>query len=273
MNRIDITNIEVLSKEPRGYFNKDWIRLNKKYLVKYNDDIYPDQDIMEKIAMLIHHELGVNTVNVNLIKHDIKGNGCMVENFLEEPSEVLIEIDDRMSLIRSDKVNMDISKSFWHVYKKFDVIANENSQETNDLRKSYHKMIMADCLTNNEDRYLRNVGIVYDEKTKQSRLSPSYDNGLSFSSFPSNREVNCVVANEVFEAKDVMKYLYQYHLDDIKDVVTNYKNNFSNILGKVKLYENMLSTEKYEHIVEHLVGNYSFIENLMTNEKETSKKR
>lgn len=245
MNRIDITNKNFINYEPRGFIKKYWVKSDKKFLIKLNNELYPDQDIMEVLASNIHKILEMPTVNAYLIHDQNHNNGCMIESFLEE-GEFLIELDSNIKFDFTDNVNYNISKCAFHVFAKLNSLINASEEDLEKMKCDYYKMIFADCLLNNEDRKLRNVGVIINEIDRSFRLTPLYDNGLIFNTYPAKREPVACVANEEFEVREVMDYLFLYAKDAIIDIASKFLNSFEGILNEVKEISPHLNNPKKE---------------------------
>lgn len=249
--RLDITNSKKVSEENRGYLKKYWIELNNYYLVKYNDCLLEDQDIMEYFISKVHKINNVDTVNVKLAHHQTLGNCCLVESFLKE-NEVLLEMDSRVAGYKKRTVEYNISRAFWIVFGKFNMLENIEDIENNCLKESYIKMIFSDCIVCNQDRKLRNVGIVYDEVKQTRRLTPLYDNGLAFGSFPSKESPTVHVANEEFYKEDVLKFILKHNLDVVYDIACNFINNYDVILDELNTLGDFLHCDKKDFIIKNL---------------------
>lgn len=268
MKRIDITEFDNIGAEPRGFLKKHWVKAEEKKLAKFNNNIYPDQDILEQMACRIHKVLGVETVEVQLIHHEEHGNGCMVKSFLKKDTEVLLELEKKPLIKNDDNETLNISKSFWSVYAQLSSKTKEDSWE--DLRSNYNRIVMADCLLGNEDRDIGNLGIIYDEQTTEKRLTPAYDNGLIFNSFPVERDYYCYVGRNQYNAKGIINYLVKYAHDDVMPIIDNFVNGYDEIQTILNDYEKVLEPDKYIYIQNNLMKTHDYLRGL-TNEPKARK--
>lgn len=260
LKRINITNRNIINKEPRGFLPKNWIDYNGNRLVKYNHNIYPDQDIMEYLAAEIHNILEIESVKVNLIHHDEYGEGCMIKSFLNE-NEILLDSDTNRKISLSNNINSDISRCVFHVYSLFDTLVNASLKEIQKMRKDYLRLTLVDILLENPDRKLRNIGIIYNEETYKSKLVPAYDNGLIYSNYTSELEPVISVSNYHFDRSDVLNFLIKYHYEDIKDIVIRFINNFDKIINLVDSLQLEINEEKYTYIINSLNNTYKYLNN------------
>lgn len=102
MERIDVTNLKILSSEPRGYNVKYWVNDGKKKLVKYNSLMSPDADIMEKLASEILKKLDVETIDVELGENNNQlllkvlkldsGDCAVIDTFLTDEADIVVNL-------------------------------------------------------------------------------------------------------------------------------------------------------------------------------------
>ncbi|MEG2322561.1 MAG: hypothetical protein RSB71_03680 [Bacilli bacterium] len=250
MQRKDISLFKPISEEPRGFTKKYWISDEINKLVKYNNDFYKDQDVMEKLASVILNCLDINVVKVELGKSLI-GNCCLIDTFLND-DEVLYEVDGFWAIVESNNVNADIATSFSKVFYKFSKLYNVKKDELENIKKDYIRLILGDCLIGNEDRKLKNVALIFNERTKVYRLAPSFDNALAFHAYNLlDKEAVAYIGNQYFNVTDVMKYLYDNYLDIVEPIMDKVDNFVDNTL--VNLLSGLeIDQAKKEYIINYM---------------------
>ena len=219
MQRIDVSKLEFLKIEPRGkaIFEKFWVDDNGvKKLVKVSEN--NDQDIMEYLTSIILKKLNIPCVDVELGIDGLSGkNCCLVTSFLNE-ADVSYDIYE-CEIIRDKDEDKELDLCFKQVFSKY---ANlYGFDDVSKLKKDYIRILFGKCLTDNLDAKLENIGLIFNEETKQYRLPPSYDNGLSFNSFKSIGTPYCCVGNQYFEIPKIIDYILINHFDYIEDILNN----------------------------------------------------
>lgn len=275
MNRIDVTKFDILSQEPRGFSEKYWIRDNIPKLVKYNNEIYKDQDIMEKLSSEILKSLSLKCVSVNLGYNNSKPNGncCIIDTFLEHEGDVSYEVDYRwIKSPTTGNVNNDIAFCFSKVFYYFSNLYNISNQEYQELKKDYIRMILGDCIIGNEDRKLKNVALIFNENNKKYRLAPSFDNALAFHCYGLvDTEPVCFVGNQYFNTNEVVNYIVENQYEVVEDVLNNLQffvhSGFNDITDK---YSKILDKQKVNYIIDHIKGINNII-NKKSNRKKIAK--
>lgn len=251
MKRIDITNINSISDEPRGTNEKYWIKYqNLNCLVKFNSDIYSDLDIMEALASDILNEIGIDAVKVKLATSN-NNNCCLVASFLEQSSDILLDVDFNWVNRRDTDVFRNIKMSFGKVFGMFYKLYNISEDNLNELIYQYITKTLGDIIIGNEDGKLRNTGIIFNENSKKYKLAPSFDNGLAFHSFIYNtNDAICHIGNQDFDNLDVLEYIINEYPDLANRIIDNFNNlDYLKIVNK---YQSLLVNGKYDFIISYL---------------------
>lgn len=224
MKRTDITQNGIYMKEPRGNnYQNYWILHNGiKKLVKPNTFKEDDFDIMEKLASDILKYLGIDCTNVELGVSDGK-NCCIVETF-ETESESLYDIIVKWKNINTGTVYDDIDLCFEQMFSifkhRFHNISNSNLEQ---IKKAYVRKILGDCIIDNFDRHLGNLGVLFNEIKREFRLAPSYDNAMAFKGYKIFKTHKCCIGGQSFKIDDVLFYIVQSYGDIVSDII--YKLN------------------------------------------------
>lgn len=277
MERIDISDKTQVSPEPRGYSDKYWI---KNRLVKYNCKTYPDADLMESISAEILKLLNINTVNVGLgINYNFKlykfdsEKCCIVDNFLTNEGDVTYDLSTEWVTNVSNNVDKCIRNSFYKMFQKFNnPLMAISDEEILEVQKNYIRMILGDCIINNEDRRIKNVCLIYNENNLSYRLAPSFDNALAFHSFLLQNQVPvCCIGEQYFEVKDVIRYIINTYYKDVVDILENLDictNKLDFLLDK---YKEEISEEKLLFIYQYIIDINRIIKEIEIN-KENEKR-
>ncbi len=255
MERKEITNFKVLSEEPRGYLAKYWIKDGIEKLIKFNNELYPDQDIMEKLSADILKAVSLKCVTVQLgYDSKNKNNCCIIDTFLENEGDITYEVDSNWFIKDTGNPDYDISSAIARIFYNFSSLYNISKRELKDIKDDFLKMILGDCLIGNEDRKLKNVALIFNEKTFQYRLAPSFDNSLAFHCYQlTNSEPVCFIGNQYFNITDVLNYLIKNYYELLEDVIFKIITftNFD-LITLMKKYNNELPYEKIAYIINHI---------------------
>ena len=270
MQRIDISEIPKYSDEPRGHTNKYWINKNGLKLVKYNETLYPDQDIMEKLSSEILKRLSLNTVNVELgFNSSNDCNCCIIDSFLCD-GEVSYSINQNWIKLAPNNSKLNISICIYRVFKIFENLHNIDNQELENIKSDYIRMIFADCIIGNEDRKLKNVDLIFNEKTMKYRLAPIFDNAVAFHAYSlSSDDTVAYVGNELFFTDDILDFLIMYYYNEIKDIISKLRELDIELL--LNQYDE-ISNEKKIYIINHINKTRNKIDEL-ERKKQSENKR
>ena len=248
MQRIDVTKLEFLRIEPRGkaIFEKFWVDDNGvKKLVKVSEN--NDQDIMEYLTCLILKKLNIPCVDVELVYDEKKKkNCCLVTSFLDE-GDVSYDIYE-CEVIRDKDEDKELDLCFKQVFNKYTSLYDFD--DIDRLKQDYIRILFGKCLTDNLDSKLENIGLIFNEKTKQYRLPPSYDNGLSFNSFKSVGTPYCCVGNQYFEIPKIIDYILTNYFDYVEDILNNL-NTLNDELNSI-LEPLDITIDKKRYIINYL---------------------
>lgn len=179
---IDKINFEFESREKMGNDKriKNWIKTTdgKEYIIKTNAKIESEGNflnIAELICMEVHKQFGLEYANYDTIIYDGEV-GIIVENILKEDEE-LITIDDLINGADSQKDNIEIIdylKLKTKLIKKlFELKLSE--ENVNSIFNDFNKRLLLDLVLGMTDRHTENVSIIYNTKTKEVKLAPTYD--------------------------------------------------------------------------------------------------
>ena len=264
MERIDCTGILTSCLEPRGITpNKRWILENKK-LIKPNNDVFYDQDVMEKLTSEIFHYVGIDCVKVSLgLDHGKKC--CLIDNFLENNEELysLESLDDNFA--NKNISQEDINNSFMKVILKISNLYHISVDETSSFFKNYIRIVFGDCLTGNADRDYRNIGLIFNVDTHKYRCAPSFDNAQAYQYFENryNEGAMVAIASDEYPALDVIKFIVENYKEEISDILPNLENLVKYDLDKMLAnYSEEISSEKRMLIKGHLTGVNNYLNQL-----------
>ena len=231
MQRIEVSTLEFLCIEPRGKatVEKFWVSDNNvEKLVKISEN--NDQDLMEYLSSIILKNINIFCVLVELGYDSLaRKNCCLVTSFLTDTADVSYDIYD-CEIIRDKDEEKELDLCFKQVFNKFSNLYMVTNFEL--LKKEYIRILFGKCLTDNIDSKLENIGLIFNEKTKQYRLPPSYDNGLSFNNFKSIGTKYCCVGKQYFETTKIIDYILTNYFEIVEDIITNL-NDLNNELNSI----------------------------------------
>lgn len=250
MKRVNISSFEPIAQEPRGFTKKYWIDSGIHQLIKFNNDLYPDQDIMEKLSCDFLEVLEIPHASVELGTNGID-NCCIVNTFLKE-GEVLYEVDYRWAVRETNDVMSDIGISFSKVFTIFENLYDIDKAQLKQIKEQYITLILGDIILGNEDRKLKNVALIFNEESEKYSLAPAFDNALSFHAFNLNgSDPVCYIGNQYFESKDVIQYMLKYHIDIIGSIIQNLQLKMDFFIQILDNYDE-LDHKKKSYIIQHL---------------------
>lgn len=268
MDRVAISNFDFVKLEPRGkaVLDKFWINDNGILkLVKPSGST--NQDQMEYISSYILKEIGLDCVEVCLGYDDCKQNVCLVTNFLNE-GEVSYDILE-WTYIRAKNSDEELELCFYQIFKKYSDLYGITSEQLENLKKQYIRLIFGKCILENCDTKLENIGLIFNEKTKKYRLPPSYDNGCSFRSYESLVAPTCCIGNQSFEISQVMEYILTYYLDYVEDIIDPFHTFVTTKLDVVTSFlEPPTKEEQIVYIHQYLMNVDLFIQSHIKNKRK-----
>ena len=230
MERIDISNLAKICEEPRGHGLKYWVYDDGAKLVKFNGPMCRDCDVMESIASVILRLVGIDAVDVELgqtfdknvvNKYSLDDNRCcLVPSFLTLEGDTLCDLPHRWPKVKTSDQMKNISSCFYKMFSGFTNLMGNTPENIENMKRDYVRQVFGDCIVQNEDRALRNIGIIYNEKYCNYRLAPSFDNGLAFANYQFiSDEPLCFVGNQNFPSSLIIEYIIKNHLDYVDDII------------------------------------------------------
>ena len=280
MERIDVASFAKTHEEPRGNNDKYWV---DDKLVKYNDPTCPDTDVMESISSFILMYLGIKQVDVELGYNSNSemveemnlndNNCCIIDSFLTEEGDTLVGLPSKWSKILSDDEQKNISGCFYKMFKIFSEFRDISEEDLENMKRDYVRQVLGDCIIGNEDRRLKNIGVIYNEKHGSYRLAPSFDNALAFSAFAfSGDDAYCFVGEQNFRSEDIIDYIVNHYLDYISDIPEKLEELSSFGIDIVlKNYEEDIPLEKREYICASIKENSVYINKKINDTKKMNK--
>ena len=268
MQRIEVSTLDFVRIEPRGkgVAEKFWVNHdNLRKLVKINGQ-NSDQDLMEKVSSLILKRLGVNVVDVDLgYDKYAKSDCCLVTSFLDD-DEVSYDTYTCDVIRRTDQLE-ELRLCFDQIFTKYSSLTLIDESNLKQLKKDFIRIIFSKCLTDNLDSKLENIGLIFNERTKQYRIPPSYDNGVAFHSYQSIGAPYCCIGNQYFEIPLIINYLLDNYLDDIKDVISNLDDLVNNDLESL-IAPYVSDNIKKQYIIDFMNGLNNEIKQKLNKERK-----
>ncbi len=178
------------------------------YKLSYFDpqnDLFGYESINEIIANRLMEQLGYNCLKYYIV------NGKIIVNSKEYITPLVYSYDFKGP--NDSKITFE---NFYELNKKENETIIDFAKRNNFENELYH-MIVIDYLIVNRDRHGANLEVIYNSKTKQYRIAPLFDQGLSFVS-PAYLESD-VKAFNVLENRKVNSFLGQNDLDELIKLV------------------------------------------------------
>lgn len=276
MERINISELSKAYEEPRGYSTKYWVTSPTKRLIKYNDVTSPDADVMESLAATILNSLHIDSVNARL---GINTNGsqidslgitdpncCIIDSFLVDDADVTISLThNKWARTSANDEQKNIDRCFYRVFSIFGNLMGISENEIAMMKGQYIRMVFGDCIIDNEDRRLKNIEAIYNERRFCYRLAPSFDNALAFNAFNiGSNEGYCYIGNQEFPAYSIIDYIMQHHYPIVDDVVQNLDYLASQGIESILLeYSNEIAPDKSEFIYDYVKSTNEKVQSCM----------
>ena len=260
MERIDVSKLEFLRIEPRGRAvnEKFWVADdNVKKLVKVSKNT--DQDVMECLTSAILNQINIPCVDVELgYDKYARHNCCLITNFLTDEADVLYEWLEWIPVKTSSREE-ELRLCFEQIFNKFVSLRMISKTNPDKLKKEYIRILFGKCITENIDAKMENIGLIFNEKTNQYRLPPSFDNGFSFNSYKSVGVPYCCVGYQYFEIPEIIDYIMDNHFDFISDILPKLDELVENLDEILDEYE--IKNEKRIYIKEYIEHINTYIKN------------
>ncbi len=230
MLRKDVNSFPRITKESRGHSPKFWIIDGSKKLVKYNTNPYEDGDVMEMLASEILDVLNIKHVNVELGYDSnkkrleqidaINQNCAMVESYMTEEGDVSFELINNIPISTSSTNEKQIRNNLFKIHKLFQDLPGNTTLNDAQMFKDYLKIVLGDCVLDNIDRKISNIGVIYNEKQRQYRLAPSFDNALSFHSCIDDENPSLVcIGKQYYPAVEVIKFIKEHYSESAESIL------------------------------------------------------
>lgn len=257
------------------------------------------------ISNLGKHILGVNVADIHkaydngeflgtISKNVARENETLImlseiiETLMEEEKPEVIEIASQINEIKNRNVQQfhkkngmieeraileeeeDIKQIIEMFPKALDLISVPTEQKEN-IKKEYFKMIIFDILTNQVDRNNNNYGIVYDKKNETTRFSELFDNSTIH--IPGLPDTHYCLNGFLINRKSLIGCLLDNYGAYVNEIVIPIAENRDVLLEKTRQLSKKTLTESEQEMFMPL-----FERNLndiceMTKEKTTSTKK
>lgn len=140
-------------------------------------------------------------------------------------------------------------------------ISEENLKE---LKKEYLKILLFDFATNQTDRSLNNVNLMFDGNNIS--FAPLYDNGCVY-----NKELgdnNIYLLDHICTREAFINAIFKYYFDEIENSVKLYLNK-KNYIEKIQdILKNNLNEENYKWYYKKINNNIDYIIKLFSQHEE-----
>lgn len=262
-------------------------------------------DLEYFISTLGKHVLGVNVADIfkaynngeflGTISKNVAGENetlimlsAIIETLLEEKKTEVIEIASQINDIKNKNIQQfpkkngvieeravledeeDIKQIIEMFPKALDLISVP-SEERENIKKEYFKMIIFDILTNQVDRNNDNYGIVYDKKNGTTRFSKLFDNSTIY--IPGLPNTHYCLNGFLIDRKLLMGCLLDNYGEYVNDIVAPIVENREAVLEKTRsLSQKTLTPSEQEMFMPLFEKNLNVVCE-MTKERTTSTKK
>lgn len=262
-------------------------------------------DLEYFISTLGKHVLGVNVADIfkaynngeflGAISKNVAGENetlimlsAIIETLLEEKKPEVIEIASQINGIKNKNIQQfpkkngvieeravleeeeDIKQIIEMFPKALDLISVPSEQREN-IKKEYFKMIIFDILTNQVDRNNDNYGIIYDKKNGTTRFSELFDNSTIY--IPGLPNTHYCLNGFLIDRKLLMGCLLDNYGEYVNDIVAPIVENREAVLEKTRsLSQKTLTPSEQEMFMPLFKKNLNDVCE-MTKERTTSTKK
>lgn len=262
-------------------------------------------DLEYFISTLGKHVLGVNVADIfkaynngeflGTISKNVAGENetlimlsAIIETLLEEKKPEVIEIASQINDIKNKNIQQfpkkngvieeravledeeDIKQIIEMFPKALDLISVPSEQREN-IKKEYFKMIIFDILTNQVDRNNDNYGIIYDKKNGTIRFSELFDNSTIY--IPGLPNTHYCLNGFLIDRKLLMGCLLDNYGEYVNDIVAPIVENREAVLEKTRsLSQKTLTPSEQEMFMPLFEKNLNDVCE-MTKERTTSTKK
>lgn len=276
MERIDVTNLPKISEEPRGHSVKYWIDQESPKIIKYNDPTCKDADVMESLSSTILHALNIPAISVELGYNQNQEyldqmniddpKCCIIDSFLIRPGDTIHEIHPNWSRPNTKDEQKNISICFYKVFSMFDSLIGNEPENAENMKINYVRQVFGDCIVDNEDRRLNNIGVIYNEQDFTYRLAPSFDNALAFNL--GGGEGYCYIGNQEFPVSSIIEYITRHYQPAICDIIQNLDNLVSSDLDSIiSTYASEIPQDKLSYIYQTITETNELIQSKTNHNK------
>lgn len=223
---------------------------------------------MEKLSSDILRQLDLPCVEVELGYDEYtKMNGCLVTNFLYNSDQFIDQFP--WHIVRGKNDEEELELCFEQMFLNYSQLPGISKDNVEKLKEQYIRLIFGKCLLENLDTKLENVGLIFNEQTREYRIPPSFDNGCSFKSYESISNPMCYVGNQLFEISKVITYILNNYLQYIQDILKRFDEFVMNdMLTIVDSFKGQIIEEKRQYIIKYLSTIHTMTKSYMQNKRK-----
>lgn len=199
MQKIDLTDIKKekienhtsKGNQPKWHINNKWYKADHMGYEALAE--YVVSELLKKSN--IHNFVVYDLVE---IKYDNKiSNGCVSDNFRED-YEMLVPIE-KLHRQYFGKGLADVLSDKESIEDKIKYTVNfiEKITGLENVGEYFATVLAVDAFFLNEDRHTNNIAVIRNEKTKNYRFAPIFDNGLSLLSDTNDYILDCDVYENI----------------------------------------------------------------------------
>jgi len=240
---------------------------NRTGILKQNDCMIGvfGEDRRELLASTILNLCGVPCAEIELCIDDENNDYCFSYNVLKENQEhKSLNYDDNLDSKPNNQEKFEAY--FEYLFASILTLPGITKLEYEKIRKRILEIHFMDLIIDHYDRKADNMKIIYDKSTNSYLEPVAYDYGTAF--IPNAIQTNGIF--RYFNNNDVMEYLINNYLSELKEVITSVRNNLTD-----EALKQILSKEEYNkiypnEIYEQIKSRISQMNSILLNEqKET----
>lgn len=225
-------------------------------VAKEDETLMMLSDIVKTLLEMNNPEVRNTANSINLIKQNnmkkfYKKDGTVVERAVVENEEDICQIIDMLP-IALDLINVP-------------------SEQREEIKRNYFKMLVFDVLTNQVDRNNNNYGIVHNKKSGTTRFADLFDNSTIY--IPGLPQTHYNLNGFLIDRKLFFTCLMDNYGEYVNDIVTPIVENKETLVERTeRLSKRSLSEEEQQFFMPLFKKNIEMVCEI-TNEKHTSNKK
>lgn len=245
-----------IAKIYKAFDGETFVGTISENVAKEDETLMMLSDIVETLLEKNNPEVrnianSINSIKQNNMKKFYKKDGTILERAVVENEEDICQIIDMLP-IALDLINVP-------------------SEQREEIKRNYFKMLVFDVLTNQVDRNNNNYGIVHNKKSRTSRFADLFDNSAIY--IPGLPQTHYNLNGFLIDRKLFFACLMDNYGEYVNDIVVPIVENKEILVERTEgLSRRSLSEQEQQFFMPLFKKNIEMVCEI-TNEKHTSNKK